>query len=83
MTWRRKTSKLAERVTATLVNYEEHMFKDSSLCPTKAWTKKQSNDTKGRNLPKDWCERDAPLQCFAVEQDSLKEIKCRVKEMMK
>ena len=31
----------------------------------------------------DWCERDAPLQCFAVEQDSLKEIKCRVKEMMK
>ena len=45
----------------------------SSSVSNKAWAKNQSNDTKGRNLPNDWSERDAPLQSFGVEQDSLKE----------
>ena len=31
------------------------------------------DDTEGKNLPNDWSERDAPLQSFGVEQDSLKE----------
>ena len=39
----------------------------------KAWAKNQSNDTKRKNLPNDWSERDAPLQSFGVEQDALKE----------
>ena len=80
------TSKLAERVTAALVNYEEHIrdhHERLKLMSNKVWSKNQSNDTEEMNLPKDWCERDALLQCFVVEQDSLKEIRCRLKEMMK
>ena len=61
---------------AALVNYEEHMRDHHDrlkLRSSKAWAKNQSNDTEGRNLPNDWGERDAPFQCFEVEQDSLKE----------
>ena len=72
---------------AALVNYEEHMrdhHDTLKLMSNKAWAKKQSNDTKRRNLPNDWGERDAPLQCFGVEQDSLKEDDGLVKhDMMK
>ena len=77
---------MAERVTAALVNHEEHM-KDHherlKLMSNKVWSKNQSNDTKGMNLLKDWCELDALLQCFAVAQDSLNEIRCRLQEMTK
>ena len=61
---------------AALVNYEEHMRDDHDrlkLMTNKAWAKNQPNDTKGRNLPNDWGERDAPLQSFGAGQDSLKE----------
>ena len=71
---------------ATLVNYEEHMRDHHDrlkLMSNRAWAKNQSNDTK-RNLPNDWSERDAPLQSFGVEQDSLKEDDGVMKhEMMK
>ena len=61
---------------AALVNYEEYMRDHHDrlkLLSNKTWAKNQSNDTEGRNLPNDWGERDAPLQCFGVEQDSMKE----------
>ena len=64
------------KVIACLINYEEHMRDHHGrlkLLPNKAWAKNQSNDTKRRKLPNDWGERDARLQCFEVEQDSLKE----------
>ena len=61
---------------AALVNYEEFMRDHHDrlkLLSNKAWAKNQPNDTKGRNLPNDWGERDAPLQSFGAGQDSLKE----------
>ena len=61
---------------AALVNYEEYMSDHHDrvkLLSNKALAKNLSNDTEGRNLPNDWGERDAPLQCFGVEQDSMKE----------
>ena len=61
---------------AVLVNYEEYMSDHHDrvkLLSNKAWAKNQPNDTKGRNLPNDWGERDAPLQSFGMEEDSLKE----------
>ena len=71
-----EASKLADRVTAALVIYVEHM-KDHherlKLMFNMAWAKNQYNDTKGKNLPNHWGEVDAPLQCFGMEQDSLKE----------
>ena len=49
-----ETSKLADRVTAALVIYVEHM-KDHherlKLVSNKAWAKNQYNDTNGKNLP--------------------------------
>ena len=75
MTWKRKQANW-QIVTAALVINEEHMsdchtrFK---LVSNKVWAKNQSNDTKGKNLPNDWSERDAPLQSFGAEQHSLKE----------
>ena len=49
-----QASQVADRVTAALVNNEEHM-KDHherlKLVPNKAWAKNQSNDTKRKNLP--------------------------------
>ena len=71
-----ETSKLAIRVTTALAIYEEYMSDYHTrlkLKSNKAWAKNQSNDTKGKNLPNDWSERDAPLRSFGVEQDSLKE----------
>ena len=69
-------SKVADRVTAALVIYVEHV-KDHherlKHVSNKAWAKNQSNDTKGKNLPNHWSEVDAPLQRFGMEQDSLKE----------
>ena len=68
---------------AALVNNEEHMRDHHDrlkLMSNRAWAK----DTKRRNLPNDWSERDAPLQNFGVEQDSPKEDDGVVKhEMMK
>ena len=65
---------------AALVNNEENMrdhHDKLKLMSNKAWAKNQSNDTEGRNLPDDWGERDAPFQCFGVEQHSLRDMmKC-------
>ena len=57
---------------AALVHHEEHMRDHHDrlkLMPNKAWAKNQSNDAERKNLPNDWGERYAPLQCFGVEQD--------------
>ena len=45
----------------------------SSLCPANAWAKNRSKDTQKKNLQNHWGEVDAPLQCFGMEMDSLKE----------
>ena len=49
-----KRSKLADRVTAALVNNEEHV-KDHherlKQMSNMAWAKNRYNDTKGKNLP--------------------------------
>ena len=71
-----KTSKLEDRVTAALVIYEEHMSDYHTrliLILHMAWAKNQSNDTQKKNLPNHWGDVDAPLQCFGMEIDSLKE----------
>ena len=39
----------------------------------KAWAKNQSIDTTRKNLPNHCRKVDAPLQCFGMEEDSLKE----------
>ena len=69
-------SKVADRVTAALVIYEEHMSDYHTrlkLMSNMAWAKNWYNDTKGKNLPNHWGDVDAPLQCFGMEMDSLKE----------
>ena len=48
-----ETSKLADRVTAALVNYDKHMgdhHEKLEFMSNKAWPKNQSNDTKRRYL---------------------------------
>ena len=70
-----ETSKLADRVTAALVNYEQHMrdyHGRLKLMSNKASAKNQSNDTTRKNLPNHWREVDAPFHCFGMEIDSLK-----------
>ena len=75
MTWKRK------QANWKIVTAARHQWRStwptaiqrSSFVSNKACSKNQSNDTKGQNLPSDWSERDAPLQSFGVEQDSLKE----------
>ena len=70
-----ETSKLADRVTAALVIFEEHKRdhrEKLKIMSNKAWAKNQSNDTTRKNLPNHCREVDAPLQCVGVEIDSLK-----------
>ena len=69
-----ETSKLADRVTAALVIFEEHKRdhrEKLKLLSNKAWAKNQSNDTTRKNLPNHCREVDAPLQCFGMEIESL------------
>ena len=69
-----ETSKLADRVTAALVIFEEHKRdhrEKLKLMSNKAWAKNQSNDTTRKNLPNHCREVDAPLQCFGMEIESL------------
>ena len=57
-------SKLVDKVTVGLVNYEERMrdhHERLKLILNKAWAENQSNNTKG-SLLDDWGELDAPLQ---------------------
>ena len=71
-----KTSKLADRVTAVLVIYEEQMSDYHARLKRvshMAWAKNQSNVTKKTNLPNHQGDVDAPLQCFGMEIESLKE----------
>ena len=58
------------------MNYEEHKRdhrEKLKLMSNKAWARNQSNGTKKTNLPNHQGDVDAPLQCFGVEIDSLKE----------
>ena len=70
-----ETSKLADSHGGSHHQWRAHerLQYNAQALSNKAWAKNQSNDTKGKNLPNDWRERNAPLQCFGVEQDSLKE----------
>ena len=58
------------------MNYEEHKrdhCEKLKLLSNKAWARIQSNDTTRINLP-NYCRAvDAPLQCFGMEIESLKE----------
>ena len=52
---------------AALVNNEEHMRDHHDrlkVMSNRAWAKKQSNDTKRRNLPNDWGEQECTLSKF-------------------
>ena len=59
------------------MNYEEHKRdhrEKLKLMSNKAWAKNQSNDTKRKELAKSTgASVDAPLQCFGMEIESLKE----------
>ena len=76
MTWKRKQANW-QIVTAALVINEEHMsdYKTTlKLCAQQGLGEEPvQRYCKGKNLPNDWSERDAPLQNFGVEQDSLEE----------
>ena len=58
------------------MNNEEHKRdhrEKLKLMSNKAWAKNQSNDPTRKTLPNHCREVDAPLQCFGMEIESLKE----------
>ena len=76
MTWKKKQANWqmeSPRLSSSTKSTWVTAHTKPKLISDSAWAKNQSNDTEGKNLPNHWCEVDAPLQCFGMEIDSLKE----------
>ena len=71
MTWKRKQANWkieSPRLSSSAKSTWATTIHCSSSCPARLGRR-----TQGKKLPNDWGDVDAPLQCFGVEMDSLKE----------